>query len=145
MCGYAFWDIISYPLFADADRGIYPHAASQYHMRPKAKRGIMRLSVDKFPNPRKQTRGNEFIPCSNDVCHILKCFCSFKTPAIPFMVPKSSYKLIVARSHRSSTKSGRRPWSPRDSHCDVINDVPFSLYIRLMTSNFKYVSIFHGY
>ena len=41
-------DIISYPLFADADTGIYPHAASQYHARPKAKRGIAMLSVDKF-------------------------------------------------------------------------------------------------
>ena len=45
-------DIISYPLFADADTGIYPHAASQYHARPKAKRGIAMLSVDKFPYPR---------------------------------------------------------------------------------------------
>ena len=27
-------DIISYPLFADADTGIYPQAASQYHARP---------------------------------------------------------------------------------------------------------------
>ena len=27
-------DIISYLLFADADTGIYPHAASQYHARP---------------------------------------------------------------------------------------------------------------
>ena len=42
-------DTISYPLFADADTGIYPHAASQYHARPKAKRGIAMLSVDKFP------------------------------------------------------------------------------------------------
>ena len=25
----------SYPLFADGDTGIYPHAASQYHARPK--------------------------------------------------------------------------------------------------------------
>ena len=41
-------DIISYPLFADADTGIYPHAASQYHAWPKAKRGIAMLSVDKF-------------------------------------------------------------------------------------------------
>ena len=49
--------IISNPLFADADTGIYPHAASQYHARPKAKRGIAMLSVDKFPYPRKQTRG----------------------------------------------------------------------------------------
>ena len=47
------WDIISYPLFADADTGIYPHAASQYHARLNAKRGIARLSVDKFPYPRK--------------------------------------------------------------------------------------------
>ena len=29
-------EIISHPLFADADTGIYPHAASQYHARPKA-------------------------------------------------------------------------------------------------------------
>ena len=39
-------DIISYPLFADADTGMYPHAASQYHARPTAKRGIAMLSVD---------------------------------------------------------------------------------------------------
>ena len=51
-------DIISYPLFADADTGICPHAASQYHARPKAKRCIAMLGVDKFPYPRKQTRGN---------------------------------------------------------------------------------------
>ena len=57
-------DIISYPLFADADTGIYPHAAPRYHARPKAKRGIAVLSVDKFPYPRMQTGGNEFIPCS---------------------------------------------------------------------------------
>ena len=49
-------DIISYPLFADADTGIYPHAASQNHARPKPKRGIAMLGVDKFPYPRKQTR-----------------------------------------------------------------------------------------
>ena len=70
-------DIISYPLFADADTGIYPHAASQYHVRPKAKRGIVMLSVDKLPYPRKQTRGNEFIPCSNNICDILKHFRSY--------------------------------------------------------------------
>ena len=46
--------IVSYPLFADADTGIYPHAALQYRARPKAKRGIAMLSVDKFPYPRKQ-------------------------------------------------------------------------------------------
>ena len=81
-------DIISYPLFADADTGIYPHAASQYHARPTAKCGIAMLSVDKFPYPRKQTRGNEFIPCSNNICDILKRFRSFKIPAITLIWPK---------------------------------------------------------
>ena len=33
-------NFISYPFFAGADTGIYPHAASQYHVWPKAKRGI---------------------------------------------------------------------------------------------------------
>ena len=64
--------IISYPLFADADMRIYPHAVSQCHARLKAKRDIAMLSVDKFPYLWKQTRGNEFIPCPNDICHILK-------------------------------------------------------------------------
>ena len=50
-----------YPLFTDAYVGIYPHATLQYHPRPKAKRHIPMLSVDKFPDPRKRTRGNEFI------------------------------------------------------------------------------------
>ena len=100
--------IIHYPLFTDADTGIYPHAASQYHARPKAKCGIVMLSVDKFPYPRKQTKGNEFIPCSKDVCRILKCFCSFKSPAVPFILLKSSNKLSVARSHHSGKESGRR-------------------------------------
>ena len=85
------WDIISYPLFADADTGISPHAASQYHARPKAKRGIAMLSVDKFPYPRKQTRVNEFIPCSNNICDILKRFGGFKIPAMTLIWPKSSY------------------------------------------------------
>ena len=76
-------DIVSNPLFTDADTGTYPHAASQYRSRSKAKRGIAMLSVDKFPYPRKQTRGNEFIPFSNNSCHILKRFRSFQIPAIP--------------------------------------------------------------
>ena len=88
----SLWDIISYPLFASADTGIYPLAASQYHARPKAKRDIAMLSVDKFPYPRKQTRGNDFIPCSNNICDILKRFRSFKIPAITLIWHKSSYK-----------------------------------------------------
>ena len=53
---------ISYPLFADANTGIYLHAAWQYQAWPNAKRGIVMLNVDEFPYPRKQTKGNEFIP-----------------------------------------------------------------------------------
>ena len=108
--------IISYPLFADADTGIYPHAASQYHARPKAKRGIVMLSVDKFPYLRKQTRGNEFIPCSNNICDILKRFRSFKIPAITLIWPKSLYKHSVTRSYRSGKESGRRSESPLWRH-----------------------------
>ena len=109
-------NIISYPLFADADTGIYPHAASQYHARPKAKRGIAMLSVDKFPYPRKQTRGNEFIPCSDNICDILKRFRSFKIPAITLIWPKSSYKHSITRSYRSGKESGRRSESPLWRH-----------------------------
>ena len=138
-------DIISYPLFTDADAGIYPHTPSQYHAQPKAKRGIAILSVDKFPYPWKQTKGNKFVQCLNDVCYILKRFCRFETPAIHFILPKSSYKLIVARSHRSGKESGWRQWSLLHHHCEVINDVHFSLYLMLMMSNVKYVSVFHGY
>ena len=113
---YWLWKIISYTLFADADTGIYPHAASQYHARLKAKRGIAMLSVDKFPYPRKQTRGNEFIPCSNNICDILKRFCSFKIPAITLIWPKSPYKHSVSRSYRSGKESGRRSESPLWRH-----------------------------
>ena len=108
--------IISYPLFADADTGIYPHAASQYHARPKAKRGITMLSVDKFPYPRQQTRGNEFIPCSNNTCDMLRRFRSFKIPAITLIWPKSLYKHSVTRSNRSGKESGRRSESPLWRH-----------------------------
>ena len=54
-------------------------------------RGIAVLSVDKFRYLRKQTRGNEFIPCLNYVCHILICLRSFKTPCIPLICHKSSH------------------------------------------------------
>ena len=110
------YNTISHPLFADADTGIYPHAASQYHARPKAKRGIAMLSVDKFPYPRKQTRGNEFIPCSNNICDILKRFRSFTISAITLIWPKSSYKHSVTRSYRSGKESGRRSESPLWRH-----------------------------
>ena len=134
------WYNFSYSLFADADTGIYPHAALQYHARPKAKRGIAMLSVDKFPYPRKQTRGNEFIPCSNNVCDILS-FHSFKIPAFTLIWPKSPYKHSVTRSYRSGKESGLRG---RNRHCDVINGVTLSLYLTLMTSNVRYGSIFYG-
>ena len=133
-------DIIRYPLFADMDTGIYPHAASQYHTRPKAKRGIAMLSVEKFPYPRKQTRGNEFIPCSNNTCDILKRFHSFKIPTITLIWLKSPRNTVLL----GRTVAVRKADGGRNRHCDVINDVPLSLYLTLMTSNVRYGSIFHG-
>ena len=112
----SYTDTISYPLFADADTGIYPQAASQYHARPKAKRGIAMLSVDKFPYPRKQTRGNEFIPCSNSICDILKRFRSFNITAITLIWPKSPYKHSVTRSYPSGKEKARRSESPLWRH-----------------------------
>ena len=94
---------------------------------PKVKRGIAMLSVGKFPCQRKQTRGNEFIPCSNDVCHNVKRFCSFK---IILIWLKSAYKHNVTRSHHSGKESTRRSelplWSyqwrslPFISHADDV-------------------------
>ena len=115
-CAYFLGYTISYPMFADADTGIYPHATSQYLARPKAKRGIAMLNVVKYPYPRKETRGNEFIPCSNNICDILKRFRSFKIPAITLIWPKSSYKDSVTRSYRSGNESGRRSESPLWRH-----------------------------
>ena len=111
---YFLWptNTISYPLFADVNTWIYPHAGSQYHPRPKAKRGIAMLSVDKFPYPRTQTRGNEFIPCSKNIWHILKRLRSFKIPGIPLIWPKSPHKHSVIRSYRSGKESERRSESP---------------------------------
>ena len=108
--------IISYPLFADVDTGIYPHAASQYHAQPKARRGIAMLGVDRFPYPHQQTKCNKFILCSNDVCQILKRFRSFKISDTPFIWPKSLYEHSVARSHHSGKERGRRSWSPLWHH-----------------------------
>ena len=98
------------------------------------------LSVDKFQYPRKQTRSNEYITCLNDVCHIVKRFRSIKILAILFIWPQSSYKHSGTRSHRMARKLD----DGRYRHCDVINDVPFSFYLMLITSNVKYVSIPQG-
>ena len=92
LIGYQPWRIISSPLFADADTGIYPQGASPYHARPKVKRGMAMPSVDEFPYPRRKTRGNKFIPSSNDVSKIMKHFRGFKIAAVQSICPKSSYK-----------------------------------------------------
>ena len=70
----------------------------------------------KFPYPRKQTRGNEFIPCSNNIYDILNRFRSFRIPAITLIWPKSPYKHSVTRSYRSGKESGRRSESPLWRH-----------------------------
>ena len=132
------WDFfqcsISYPLFADAGTGIYPHAASQYHARPKAKCGIVMLSVDKSTYPCQQTKDNEFIPCSNDVYHVSAAL-------------KLQLSPLFCQNHRINDRisAARKVVGDRDCHCDVINDVPFPLYVVLMTSNVRYVSLLHGY
>ena len=74
------------------------------------------LRVDKFPYPRKQSRGNKFIPCWNNICDILKRFRSFKITAITLIWPKSLYKHSVTRSYRSGKEKGRRSESPLWRH-----------------------------
>ena len=81
------------------------------------------LIVDTFPYPWKQTTGNEFIPCSIGVWHFLKRFQSFKPPVVPFILPESSHKLSVARSHRSGKESRRH----RDRSVIVIVTSPMTL------------------
>ena len=134
---------MSYPLFADADTGIYPHAVSQYQARPKAKLGITMLSVHKFPYLRKQTRDNEFIPCSNDICDILKRFHSFKITAITLIWPKSPYKHSVTRSYRTGKESGRRSESPLRRH--QWRPFVFIYHADVVKREIvRYASIFHG-
>ena len=123
------WGIISYPVFASTNTEIYPHATSQYYARSKAKRGVAMLSVDKFPYPRKQTRGNEFITCSNDVCHILKQLPQLKRLSRPIIV----------------TRSQRQEKGTAVVIAIVTSSVMyFFLYLTLMTSNVRYVYIHHG-
>ena len=105
----------SYPLFADADTGIYSHAVSQYHARPKAKGVITMLCVGKFSYPLKQTRGNEFIPWSNNVCHILKRVRIFKISVIPSIWPKSLFEYSVT-AVASQRQEEPPPWSPSWRH-----------------------------
>ena len=131
---------ISYPLFADADTGIYPHAASQYHAWPSAARGIAMLRVDKFPYPRKQ----QGITNLSHAQTIFMTFWNVSAALNPQLSHLSglNYRInSVTRSYRSGKESGRRG---RNRNCDVINDVPLSLYLTLMTSNVRYGSIFHG-
>ena len=59
---------------------------------------------------------NEFIPCSNNICDILKHFRSSKIPAIPLIWPKSPHKHSVTWSYRSGKESGRRSESPLWRH-----------------------------
>ena len=119
-------DIISYPLFASADTGIYPHLASQYHARPKAARGIAMLSVDKFPYPRKQTR-------VTNLSHAQTIFVTFWNVSTAL---KSQVSHQSGLNHRINTVLLGRTTAVgkadggRNLHCDVINDVPLSLYLK---------------
>ena len=70
----------------------------------------------KFPYSRQQTRGNEFIPCSNKICDILKRFITFKIPATTLIWPKSPCKHSVTQPYHSGKESGRRSESPMWRH-----------------------------
>ena len=128
------WDIISYPLVADADTGIHPQAAS------KAKRGIVMLSVDQFPY-----RGSK--QGVTNLSHAQWMYVQFWNVSAVLKISDTFY---LAQNHRINTAllariaAARKVDGGRDRHCGVIADVPFSLYFTLMTSNVKYVYILHG-
>ena len=128
------WNNISYPLFANADGGIYQHSASQYHVRLKAKHGIAMLSVDQFQYLQEQTRGNEFIPCSKDFYYYQKYQKSF-------LLGLNHCVNTVLLGHIAAD---RKDDDGRDHHWDIINNALFSYNVTLMTSNMRYVYILHG-
>ena len=131
LCRNSMYNIISYLLFADADTEIYPHAATPYHARPKAKRGIAMLSVDKFPYPRKQTG-------VTNLSHAQRMFVKFWNVSTAL---KSQIPLLSGLNHCINTvlldriAAARKADGGRDRHCDAISDVFFSSYFTLMTLN----------
>ena len=120
------------------------------------------VSLDRFPYLQKQTRSNEFIPCSKDVCDILTRFRIFKTPAISLICAKSPYKCSVTGSHRSGKENGRRSGSPLwrhqrrsfpfiSHHDDVRRKIPvytswlsLYLYFMVLSQSEARVSTEHG-
>ena len=71
-------DIISSPLLVDADTGF----ATRSIAIPRAAESQAILNVDKFPYTRKQTNGNESIPCPRDVYRMLERFHCFQSKVI---------------------------------------------------------------
>ena len=126
--------IISYPLFADVDTGIYPRAALQYHARPQAKRGIAIPIVDKFQYPRQQTRAYWFIPCANDVCYILKRFTALSSQLFHLSGLNHCINEVLF-GRITVAKGGWWSWSQLWRHQWRY----FSLYLTLMTWNARYV------
>ena len=121
----ALWDIISYPLFA-----------SQYHARPKAKHGIAMLSVDKFL---LCIRGSK--QRVTDLSHAQTIFviCWNVSAAL-----KSQLSYWSGRNHRintvllARTPVVRKTDGGQNRHCDVINDVPLSLYLTLIKCEIRF-------
>ena len=70
--------------------GIYQHITLQYQVLLMAKHCIVMLNVDKFLYPWKQTGVGELIPCSDDVCQMLKHFCGLKKKAFFSIWSKST-------------------------------------------------------
>ena len=117
---------------------IYPHAASQYHSWPKATHDIAMLCVDKFPYLHQQTRGIEFILCSNDTCHTWKCFHSFRNQIS--LLSGQNYGInTVLLGHIAAA---RKVDGSCYRHCEAISGISFSLYLMLMMSKMRYMCLY---
>ena len=95
------------------------------------------VSVDKFSYSRKQTKGSEFIPCSNDV------YPKHKSLKAVFKAQVSHKFDLNHCTMRRRIAAPQEVANGRNRHCDVVSDVPLCLYLTLMASNGRYMSIFY--
>ena len=117
---------VNYLLFVSTDTGIYTHTKHGNATRGRSPSVVLRCSRwINSPYPRKQTKYNEFILCSSDVCHILNMFTALKSQ-LSFLtgVNKCINTVLLGR-----IAAARKVDGGRDRHRDVINDALLSLYI----------------
>ena len=126
---------VNYLLFVSTDTGIYTHTKHGNATRGRSPSVVLRCSRwINSPYPRKQTKYNEFILCSSDVCHILNMFTALKSQ-LSFLpgVNKCITTVLLGR-----IAAARKVDGGRDRHRDVINDALFSL------SLYIYLYIYHA-